>query len=273
MVKLDEIQAAFCSRHYAPIAAFRRTLQSNYEYAAAHPRLLVEADPPPPAFPDRSRRIGRRRDPRATTTSTVGRLAKTSESLHGEDAMSELEIKVVRSEDLTWVVEMFTRQVYPDDPDGAHLHFADHAAGGAATFLAFVQSELAGYITIRWQSNNPLVRRENIPLIHDLLVFPAFRRRGIASRLMNEAETLIATRASKAGITVGLFDAYGPAQRLFVRQGYLPDGRGVCRAQRPLQKGEAVRMDHDVILWLTKDLSVGKPPLAGTACGSQVSVR
>jgi len=174
--------------------------------------------------------------------------------------MPELEIKLVRSEDLTWVIEMFTRQVYPDDPEGAQLHFADHAEGGGATFLAIMQGELAGYITIRWQSNNPLFRRENIPLIHDLLVFPAFQRRGIASRLMNEAEALIATRASKAGITVGLFDAYGPAQRLYVRRGYVPDGRGVCRAQRPLQKGEAVTMDHDLILWLTKDLSAGPQP-------------
>jgi GNAT superfamily N-acetyltransferase len=167
--------------------------------------------------------------------------------------MPELEIKLVRSEDLDWVVEKFTRQVYPDDPEGAQSHFADHAEGGGATFLSFVHGELAGYITIRWQSDNPIFRRENIPFIHDLLVFSEFQRRGIASRLMDEAEALIATRASKAGITVGLFDDYGPAQRLYARKGYVPDGRGVCRAQRPLKKGEVVTMDHDLILWLTKD--------------------
>ena len=174
--------------------------------------------------------------------------------------MPELEIKLVRSKDLEWVVEMFIRQVYPDNPEGARRHFADHAEGGGSTFLAFVQGELAGYITIRWQSENPLFRRENIPLIHDLLVFSAFRRQGIASRLLDEAEALIATRARKAGITVGLFDAYGPAQRLYARKGYVPDGRGVCQARRPIRKGEVVTMDHDLILWLTKDLSAGKQP-------------
>ena len=174
--------------------------------------------------------------------------------------MPELEIKLVRPEDLGWVVEMFIRRVYPDDPEGAHRHFDDHAAGGGATLLAFVQGELAGYLTIRWQSANPLFRRENIPVIHDLLVLSAFRRQGIASRLMDEAEALIATRASEAGITVGLFDAYGPAQRLYARRGYVPDGRGACRDQRPLGKGEVVTMDHDLILWLTKDLSAGKRP-------------
>jgi GNAT superfamily N-acetyltransferase len=173
--------------------------------------------------------------------------------------MPKLEIQRVRPEDLDWVVTMFIEQVYPDDPEGAHRHFDDHADGGGVTFLAFVQEELAGYLTIRWQSDNPLFRRENIPLIHDLLVFPTFQRQGIASRLMDEAEALIAARASKAGITVGLFDAYGPAQRLYARRGYIPDGRGVCRAQRPLQQGEVVTMDHDLILWLTKDLSAARP--------------
>jgi len=43
---------------------------------------------------------------------------------------------------------------------------------------------------------------------------------------MDVGEQLIATRAVKAGITVGLFDDYGPAQRLYAKRGYLPDGRG-----------------------------------------------
>lgn len=173
---------------------------------------------------------------------------------------ADLEIKQVRSEDLAWVVEMFITQVYPDDPEEARRHFADHAKGGGATFLAFVQGELAGYLTLRWQSENPCFRAENIPLIHHLLVFPSYQRQGIASRLMDAAEALIATRASKAGITVGLFDAYGPAQRLYARRGYIPDGRGICQSHRPLQQGETVTMDHNLILWLTKDLSAGKQP-------------
>lgn len=174
--------------------------------------------------------------------------------------MPELEIKLVHPDELAAVVEMFLLHIYPDDPQAAHLHFGDHANGGGATFLAFVQGDWAGYLTIRWRSNDPLLRSANIPLIHDLLVFPAFRRRGIASRLIDEAEALIATRASKAGITVGLFDAYGPAQRLYARKGYVPDGRGACRAGRPLQQGEVVTMDHDLILWLAKDLSGKQRP-------------
>jgi GNAT superfamily N-acetyltransferase len=168
--------------------------------------------------------------------------------------MAEVRIECVLVENLAATIDLFIQQVYPGDPTEAPQHFSDHAEGQADTFLAWVDGNLAGYLTIRWQSKNPLFRRHNIPLIHHMAVFPQFQRQGIASRLMDRAEQLIATRARKAGITVGLFDAYGPAQRLYAKRGYVPDGRGACQGQRALKQGETVTIDHDLILWLTKDL-------------------
>lgn len=168
--------------------------------------------------------------------------------------MAEVSIERVAPTDLAEVIKLFTHQVYPAHPEEAHSHFAGHVQGQADTLLARVAGDLAGYLTIRWQSNNPQFHQHNIPLIHHLAVFPQFQRQGIASRLMDVAEQLIATRARKAGITVGLFDAYGPAQRFYATRGYIPDGRGACQGQRPLRQGETVIVDHDLILWLTKDL-------------------
>ncbi len=37
--------------------------------------------------------------------------------------------------------------------------------------------------------------------------------------------------------------------------GTYPDGRGACQGQRPLSVGARVTMDHDLIMWLTKDLA------------------
>jgi GNAT superfamily N-acetyltransferase len=169
--------------------------------------------------------------------------------------MGEFTIERVRTEDLVAAIDLFLQHVYPGDPEGAHLHFSEHAEGQAETFLAWVDGCLAGYLTLRWQSNNPLFRQHNIPLIYHLEVFSQFQRQGIASHLMDTAEQLIATRATQAGITVGLFDAYGPAQRLYAKRGYLPDGPGACQGQRLLKQGETVTIDHDLILWLTKDLT------------------
>lgn len=173
----------------------------------------------------------------------------------GGGAISGLRIVRVEPESIEEIIALFTGQVYSGDSEEARAHFADHATGGGDSFLAYVDDVLAGYITIRWQSNYPGFRDNNIPLIHHLSVFDAFQRHGIASRLMDAAEELIATRATKAGITVGLFDAYGPAQRLYARRGYIPDGRGICQGQRPLSQGETVTLDHDLILWMTKDVA------------------
>ncbi len=72
---------------------------------------------------------------------------------------------------------------------------------------------------------------------------------------MDSAEQLVRDRGVVTlGITVGLFDEYGPAQRLYGRRGYIPDGRDACRGQRPLHRGIQVTMDDDLIISLTKDL-------------------
>ena len=169
--------------------------------------------------------------------------------------MDELTIEPVLAEDVPTTIDLFLQQVYPGDPERAREHFSGHVERQAETFLAWVEGHLAGYLTLRWESNNPRFREQNIPLIHHLGVFPQYQRRGIASRLMDVAEQRIATRATQAGIVVGLFDSYGPAQRLYMKRGYVPDGQGACRGQRPLREGEVVTIDHDLILWLTKDLS------------------
>jgi hypothetical protein len=113
----------------------------------------------------------------------------------------------------------------------ARRYLADHAEPDGASLIATDGPDVIGYVAIVWESNYAGFRSRAIPLVH-------VRDRGIAT----------------LGITVGLFDEYGPAQRLYGRRGYIPDGRGACRGQRPLSKGMQVIMDDDLIIWLTKDL-------------------
>jgi hypothetical protein len=89
---------------------------------------------------------------------------------------------------------------------------------------------------------------------------PGLRRQGIGNRLLDAAELLAARRGRRAvGITVGLFDEYGPAQRLYVSRGYLPDGNGACQGRVPLREGQSVIVDHSLIIWLIKDISHLQP--------------
>jgi len=169
--------------------------------------------------------------------------------------MQPIKIQRVCPECLPSTVEIFRTEVYHWNPAEAETHFADHASGGGDSFLAWEGEKLAGYLTIRWVSHNPAFRENNIPLIHHLAVFEPYRKKGIATQLMDSGEELIATRATKAGITVGIFDEYGAAQRLYVKRGYIPDGRGVCQGHRPITREEIHRVDDDLIIWMTKDLT------------------
>lgn len=152
------------------------------------------------------------------------------------------------------VIAFITRNV-TGDALAAQEQVADHATGQGTSLIARSNGSVVGIVTLRWISNNPSFAEHDTPLVHQIAVDPSRRRQGVATALMDAAEELAAARDHHAlGITVGLFDAYGPAQRLYARRGYLPDGRGVCRHHTPLQLGDRVTIDHDLMLWLTKEL-------------------
>jgi hypothetical protein len=45
---------------------------------------------------------------------------------------------------------------------------------------------------------------------------------------------------------------YGAAQILYVRRGYIPDGRGVWQDGRALKFGDQAIVNHDLTLYFTR---------------------
>ena len=135
-------------------------------------------------------------------------------------------------------------------------YLAEHEAGARVTRFAFADGAFAGYLNVLWQSGYLPFADARIPEINDFNVLPAFQRRGIGTALMDEAERVIAAHSSVAGVGVGMAAGYGPAQRLYVRRGYVPDGRGLMTHERPVAFGESVRVDDDLVLYFTKPLRV-----------------
>lgn len=123
--------------------------------------------------------------------------------------------------------------------------------------VAQVDNQFAGYGTVVWHSPYEHFREQEIPEIKDLNVLPAFRRQGIGTALMEALESEIAERSSVAGIGVGLYADYGPAQRMYVLRGYVPDGRGAFYQDRPLQPPAPVPVDDALVLYMTKRLASG----------------
>lgn len=165
-----------------------------------------------------------------------------------------IELRLATRESFDDCVALASAHLFNGSPERVRRHVGD--LDDATTFaLAYDAEEVVGAVTIRWVSEYPPFRAEAIPLIQNIEIRHDLRGHGYGDRVLDATEELIADRRPKAGICVGLFDAYGPAQRLYVRRGYVPDGRGVCRGHEPLREGEVVEVGHDLLLWLVKDLS------------------
>ena len=76
--------------------------------------------------------------------------------------------------------------------------------------------------------------------------------------LLETAEKASQTQCNTVGLGVGLYagtdGGYGPAQKLYVKRGYIPDGNGVTYCYKKVTPGEKVPLDDDLVLWFTKNL-------------------
>lgn len=120
------------------------------------------------------------------------------------------------------------------------------------TLLGYVEGQFAGALHIRYESHYPPFREQRIPEINDLNVLRQYRKQGVATRLIEESERIVAEQYDTIGIGFGLYKDYGNAQRLYGRLGYVPDGNGIYYNNQPVVPGSMVRADDDLVLYLTK---------------------
>ena len=139
-------------------------------------------------------------------------------------------------------------------------YLSEQQKGIRTVFVAFVSGDFAGYVTINWSPSYPPYRAGGIPEIQDFNVLPRFRRQGIGTSLMDQAEQKISERSRVAGIGVGMPPDYGAAQRLYVLRGYVPDGKGLTRNGRPVRQGDEITVCDGLVLYLTKTLTERPSP-------------
>jgi GNAT superfamily N-acetyltransferase len=166
-----------------------------------------------------------------------------------------LTFRVVLPDELEAVKREVKPVFFSGDETVIEENFQEHADGSSTSILGYEEGRLVGIVTIRWKSRYPPFAAAGIPLIQNIEIAYTDRGRGLGGLMLERAEQEIAQRCRYAGLCVGIFDAYGPAQRLYVKRGFIPDGRGVCRGSEPLKEGETVQVDHDLLLWLVKDVS------------------
>lgn len=162
-------------------------------------------------------------------------------------------IRKMQTSDAKELSQGFINQGWPGREEILARYFLEQECREREVLVAEVGGALAGYITILpCAKQGPFA--EIYPEFSDFNVFEPFQNQGIGNLLLEEAEKRVRLISDKVTLGVGLHSGYGPAQRLYIKRGYIPDGSGVWyQNHRPAM--DAICEDiGDLVLYLSKDL-------------------
>ncbi len=166
----------------------------------------------------------------------------------------QITIRLLQTEDIELIAAAFDAIGWNKPAAQFESYLAQQTQGRRVVLVAFADGVFSGYLNIVWEPEYPPFREAGIPELQDFNVLPHLRRQGIGSSLMDEAERVVGDRSNLVGIGVGMTSDYGAAQRLYVRRGYIPDGRGIVYRNHYPAYGDIVRVDDDLVLHFTRRL-------------------
>ena len=156
--------------------------------------------------------------------------------------------------DIEHISQAFIHQGWPGREDILTSYFQDQENGKRDVLVAESDGFVAGYITILPAAKHgPFVGV--YPELTDFNVFELFRNRGIGNQLLEEAEKRVWLLSEIVTLGVGLHSGYGPAQRLYVKRGYIPDGSGIWFRDQPLDPYSSCENNDDLVLYFSKRLN------------------
>ncbi len=171
---------------------------------------------------------------------------------------SSLSIRHCTLSDIDTIVSCFAQANWIKPRSIFEDYLSEQKNGDRLMWAAYMNEQFAGYVTLKWQSQYMPFTEKKIPEIMDLNVLPPFRNCGVGSKLLETAEKASQTKSNIVGLGVGLYaghdGGYGPAQKLYVKRGYIPDGNGVTYSYEKVTPGEKISLDDDLVLWFTKNL-------------------
>ena len=146
-------------------------------------------------------------------------------------------------------------QIGQKDPGYFETSLELQDKGERDLFIASLKGQDVGFCILNFKPQYSLYKKLEIPEIQDLNVVPDVRRQGVASALVAICEDRASGKGrNQIGVSVGLSAVYGPAQVLYHRLGYCPDGHGITYRRQGVQHGQMHPVDDDLCLMLVKDI-------------------
>ena len=148
-------------------------------------------------------------------------------------------------------LEVFYAQIGQRDES----YFSTLFEKDCVVLIAVLKQQIVGFGILNFEPKYSLYQKLEIPEIQDLNILPDYRQQGIATALIEAFEQMASDQgATQIGISVGLTKDYGPAQRLYFKLGYQPDGYGITYDREGVTFGQTYRADDDLCLMMVKDL-------------------
>ena len=162
-------------------------------------------------------------------------------------------IRKMQESDIQDLSRRFISQGWPGREEILARYFLEQECGEREVLVAEVEGALAGYITIlSCAKQGPFA--EIYPELSDFNVFEPFQNQGIGNLLLEEAEKRVRLTSDKVTLGVGLHSGYGPAQRLYIKRGYIPDGTGVWYQNHQPAMNAVCEDIGELVLYLSKNL-------------------
>lgn len=162
-------------------------------------------------------------------------------------------VRPIRPSDAPRLAAGFAEQGWFGKDEAQFLRYEREQRDGLReVFVAELDGEVAGYVTLLPEAPAGAFAHRGIPEICDFNVLMKYRRRGVGSRLLDAAEASAFRRADRVCLGVGLHSGYGAAQRMYIRRGYQFDGTGAWYQDENIGENAPCRNDDDLILYLSK---------------------
>ena len=162
-------------------------------------------------------------------------------------------IRKMKESDIKDLYRGFISQGWPGREEILARYFLEQECGEREVLVAEVEGALAGYITILpCAKQGPFA--EIYPELSDFNVFEPFQNQGIGKLLLEEAEKRVRLISDKVTLGVGFHSGYGPAQRLYIKRGYIPDGTGVWYQNYQPAMNAVCEDIGELVLYLSKNL-------------------
>ena len=162
-------------------------------------------------------------------------------------------IRKMQESDIKDLSRGFISQGWPSREEILTRYFKEQESGEREVLVAEVEGAVAGYITILPDAKQgPFAGMA--PELSDFNVFEPFQNQGIGNLLLEEAEKRVKLISDKVTLGVGLHSGYGPAQRLYIKRGYIPDGTGVWYQNHQPTMNAVCEDIGELVLYLSKNL-------------------